>query len=680
MNKKLKNMEYLLNFGSAILTLSLIFIIFNLGDNLDLVKFILGSVSGCLLVGISSIIENKLKLPGSAKIFYFEGVLTFLWFFIFAGNACVFGEWFSEAGEGSQIFYAVLYFLITALFILTHIRFKNYTFINISYISTILGIYCLFEFLSLSFFEITLLLMTLLILLFVFTKEDKKYKFYRNILSVFMLIMLFAISANYEESLLCLVGVVLEVISILIVAIKSKDNESKYYCLVIYYYLMGIITNVFDSVIDPKILLVLVVATTCFIDLAINYFIKYFGDASLKFNKFIFPIFIYLMSIYASELADGLFVTVTLLTLIASIGILIMFKGDSFEKYVFPLKLGFFLFSVMYLVSNHLFVIPSLVYIFILNLLYLIFYLRTKDKKLKIEYTVIAIFLMIAGLNIGADSNVVNFLSILFMMLLDYLILIISSDRDSTTLGKAMYIIVLVASLISVGSYDIGAIRYLIETIFLLVLFISNDKIKLNVGITLPLICFSLCSYMDEVITNDIVQVILNNLMLLITTGLFSYYIFDGDNEDKFFAVAFALIEIVFLFSITDMILSIYALSVIVAVILLAFKINYKASYTSGIVVGIISLLLLINSIEGMSASIYLLILGFGVIAFAIYMISKYNKDNEQVNDTTNISTELKEIKEDKQEVIQLEKICSDCGEKIPEGNKFCGKCGKKVD
>ena len=51
MNRKLKNMEYLLNFGSFILFFAIIYIVGSLNEVSDLVKFVLGVVSSLGVIG-----------------------------------------------------------------------------------------------------------------------------------------------------------------------------------------------------------------------------------------------------------------------------------------------------------------------------------------------------------------------------------------------------------------------------------------------------------------------------------------------------------------------------------------------------------------------------------------------------------------------------------------------------
>ena len=48
-----------------------------------------------------------------------------------------------------------------------------------------------------------------------------------------------------------------------------------------------------------------------------------------------------------------------------------------------------------------------------------------KDSKLKIEYTILILLLLLSSLTIEDNTSIVNFLVTLFMMLLDYLLLIV---------------------------------------------------------------------------------------------------------------------------------------------------------------------------------------------------------------------------------------------------------------
>ena len=73
MNRKLKNMEYLLNFGSFILFFAIIYIVGSLNEVSDLVKFVLGVVSSLGVIGLSFLVSNSLKMESSARLIHLEG-------------------------------------------------------------------------------------------------------------------------------------------------------------------------------------------------------------------------------------------------------------------------------------------------------------------------------------------------------------------------------------------------------------------------------------------------------------------------------------------------------------------------------------------------------------------------------------------------------------------------------
>jgi hypothetical protein len=92
----------------------------------------------------------------------------------------------------------------------------------------------------------------------------------------------------------------------------------------------------------------------------------------------------------------------------------------------------------------------------------------------------------------------------------------------------------LIASLLTLGVYDIGSVKYLIETLFLLILFAANDKVKFNVGITLPLIAINLSTYISDVLSNNTLSLILINLLWIVTAILFSYYLLGYVSNESF--------------------------------------------------------------------------------------------------------------------------------------------------
>ena len=282
-----------------------------------------------------------------------------------------------------------------------------------------------------------------------------------------------------------------------------------------------------------------------------------------------------------------------------------------------------------------------------------------KNDRVRGVYTVLSIAMLLWGMMVTDSESLVSYISILFMMLFDYLVLIVRGNKDVTLLGKIIYSVMLIASLSMLSNYDaVGDVRYLLETIFLLLLFVSNDKLRFNVGLTIPLTVFSLSTYISLVVVNYTVSSILVNILVVLGTILFAYYMFKRDeHKDLFLALILGMIVARFaIMNFGDTILSIYAISIIVAGIITSLKINYRKSFISGICVVIISLVMILRSIEGIPASVYLLLLGLGVVGFAVYMIAKYQKtENEKV------------------------RFCEQCGTKHVGPVETCTKCGAKI-
>ena len=659
MNRKLKNMEYLLNFGSFILFFAIIYIVGSLNEVSDLVKFVLGVVSSLGVIGLSFLVSNSLKMESSARLIHLEGCFLISFFYFLAGDNGIFGTWFNPSGGGSELFYAVLFLLITILLILSKVRFKDYSYIHLSYVSILLFIFNIFKFLSLSYLEISVILVFLVLIPFIFIKDQKKCNFIRYILIGVMAYSNILVFSYLKIDLFSITSIILSIIGISFIAIKSKDIESKYFSILYYYFLFILIGELFsNNSVDPKLIYVLISLFACSVDLILNYCNKYFGNQASKFNKIVFTVF--MLFLISCELMSsyGALLVVSIFVLLSSVTVLKLFKDDKLEKYLFPLKITLFTYALINFVSNVVINIPVMVSLFVMNAILLVFYKMGKDSKLNIEYTILILLLLLSGLTIEDNTSIVNFLVTLFMMLLDYLLLIVGENKDIKISGKIVYSIMLIASLLTLGVYDIGSVKYLIETLFLLILFAANDKVKFNVGITLPLIAINLSTYISDVLSNNTLSLILINLLWIVTAILFSYYLLKRDDQrDLLLSILLTFIVGVFIFNtVSDMLLAIYAISVSVMIIIGANKVNYKKLFSVGIGLGILSLVMLMLSIEGIPASVYLLFLGIAVVAFAIYMIGKYQKiENEKV------------------------RYCEECGTKLVGKVNQCTNCGKKV-
>lgn len=654
MNRKLKNMEYLLNFGSLILLFAILFIVGNISDYDGLVKVISGIVCSLGLFGLSYVIDKNLKMTGSAKLIHYEASFLLAWFYLMAGELEIFGEWFTMFGEGEGIFYAIWCFMLSSLLVLTHVRFKDYKYINFSYVSTLFGIFFIFEYLSLTMLENLLIINVLILVYYLLSKKERTYNYLRYLLSISVLFSTFFVDSDVvlTSALLLIVNLV----SVISIAIKSKDKESKLFAVGTYYWLLFASAQLIS--VSDEVSIVIIACLACLADLLLNYFVKYFNEFSLKFNKIVNTVFITALCIISLNMHYMAFVMISIFVFISSITTLLVFKNDKAEKYFFPVKVGLFVYSLLILFSRNIYDVPELVMIFVMNLVYLALFKMSKEQKIRSEHTVLALVLLAYGLIISGGNSIINFIAILFMMLLDYLVLVISLDKDSTLLGKTVYTLMLGASLISLLIYDIGDVKYLVETIFLLVLFIANDKVKYNTGITIPVLAITLNTYITSVITDAAFSDIITNIIWIVSSLLFSHYMFEKTySKDKFLSTLLGVVMAIFIISNAgNMLETIYALSIIVVGMICASKFYYKKLFNTGIAIGVLSLFMILTSVDGIPASVYLLVLGIGVIGFAIYMISKYTKEeNEKV------------------------RFCEECGTKLIGNVENCTKCGKKV-
>ena len=125
--KKLKNLDYGLSLGIAILFIAVISLF--CGENIKEVFSLIG-LSGVFFL-LALLFKNVLQVPISSRSSYACGCLTLIATHIFLGTTSLFGNWFSFAGDGCRIFLASIALLVIILSLLTMIIYKNYKMIHI---------------------------------------------------------------------------------------------------------------------------------------------------------------------------------------------------------------------------------------------------------------------------------------------------------------------------------------------------------------------------------------------------------------------------------------------------------------------------------------------------------------------------------------------------------------------
>ena len=228
MNKKLRNMEYLLNFGSFILMFAIMFVVWSIDESLLGIKLVIGVISALIMLFASFAIDKNLKLTDSAKLFHFESIFLFFWFLLQAAQLGLFGEWIQT--DGALVFDSIYCILLGIASILTHVRYKNYLYINLCYAPFILSIYTLFEYLDISFFTTTLVVMLSIFIIYVLKKD--LIGFFTPILSFIHVVPTIGISLYLyfflDKSIIPFILVIMVTVPIMVEGlITAYDNIDK---------------------------------------------------------------------------------------------------------------------------------------------------------------------------------------------------------------------------------------------------------------------------------------------------------------------------------------------------------------------------------------------------------------------------------------------------------------------
>lgn len=619
----------------------------------NVLKCVIQMGIGIGLLGIACKSFEEETFKDISKIPFLLSLLSFFITYIFIGTQGLFGSAFSFYGEWSQLFVASLWLVLALLSSLMVIRYKEYLFVYVMVVSFLLFITSLLTmFIHSNLLVLFIVSIFMGILHFIKNEHVKKLGKYASLgLMLFSCLFFFSEENVYFLFLLSLV----HIINLLIILYHDSSDECQMISLLLSsIYFLCLYSN-YSA--EGQLFLPMMTIEIALIEICVNCFSLFKNTFLKKLAKLLCTIG-YLIILYSVESGKALAVILVLLSITATVNLFI-FKHDENEKNVVFIKALF----ALLIVGNLMFPenIKYYLLLVIINFMALVVAFVGKKPLLKKEMKLLTI--VFSCFLVFKDFENLQFIVTSLVILINYLFFTFSMKEQEEKYKKTHYFITLGFLFILMEQYPCN-LAYLVLSCVLLLLCALHYENHLYMGITLPFILYVLLQYIAGIFEYSSITMVAEYLLLYFVGFVFSLKIV---NKSK---VAWLNLIFVFLSLCCfgeDTLLT--TLLVLVASIVLFFISKEAGSSRAfGIVFGILSLIDLMEYLEGLGAFALLLVLGLSLLLG----VFKSFKEPEKAGIKKEIPQSSKSV--------NTPHFCGNCGEHLEKGDKFCGSCGKKIE
>lgn len=648
MNKKIKNLGYVLNFAAIIILIAVLGIV--LTSNLSYeIKALLIVIYSATQFIFYVIVKKFLKIDMSSKWFYSVGFFSSLVALIVFYKSNYLLELFNNSGF-IYIYLAMVFMYIGIFFIISSKIFKNYKLLKITYLSAFLMVCSLLIYYKIDIFYILLLLsvISLIINVMFYNKSiGSVSKLFGYILPCILIVV------GSSNAVRLLILTIINTLNIFSIMYRNKDLESSLLSILV---LFGNYF-IFDSSLINNFELKYSVPIIISFNLMLGLLIEYIGLVKKKGLIATYKIIIYISSIFIilwilKDLRITSLIASSLL-LISLITNKVIFKDDKFNKYIIPIGVFIELITVVNLIAFY-FNISNSISLFIINIFLLVLYKFSSLKELKIVYSILT-GLILASLVLISSTTIISYISTLGVLLLDYLF-IVKLDKSRREADYILYTILLVLSFIQLNYLNINHVKYLLIAFLYLLLLYKNRNDKYKSSISLIVLVLSIINYFNGVITTFWLNTILNSLILILASIVLSYLVELREKDRNIFVIILidlTMINLLQFRSSFSIMLYIFTIALIILIHGITNEQN-KLSLISGIIFIFISASSLLFELASIPMFVYLLLMGILLMISVIYLINKQSKE-DNVN------------------------YCSNCGTKLDKEDKYCNNCGEKI-
>ena len=665
MNSKLKNMEIILNIGSIILFLAGLGILITPDLNSNIIKSIISFCIGGISLLFSFICSKVLNVKSSSKLLYYLSMIIICITYAFGGFNGLYGGYFGYDLEGSELFLSSIYLLIAILSIITKCLFKNYSILHLAFIAIYVSIYHLFIHFSFNY-QIAFIVIGALLFIGTFLNNGIIKNF--SITASYTYVLL-SILIGYSDSLM-LSSLLFSINMLVIYNALYKDNNVICELVALGFIVASIIIfgNIISNNFDVSVSYIITAFVIGILELLIHHYKVIDSNVNKIFYKTVFVVMYLVLSILSIDTGVTTFLPVTIFMILSSIAYTHILKSG--DDYLQGIKILVFMLALLLNVDEFIFDFSDIVYVYILGLSSVMMFLFSKRDSLKITSELASFILLVPLIVMTKETNLVFYITSTLLIAL-YVFVFLSDmssiDKNFNSCLSSLYCYALFALTID----SIEPIRFLLSSIVLLAIMVLVRKDNTKFVIALFFMFFTIKGFINHLVPildiDGNFHVIINSIILILTIITFAYKIFDNKKTRNIFLTLFSVLQLYFLLMYDELPIVLYILILSLLLLVLGgINRELKSLFIVGIIFTIISILNIMNFIDGLPVSVYFIIIGITLIVTISILIYRYQRkpEEEKVN---NIPLEIKI------------RYCSNCGTKNKDNDKYCENCGSNL-
>lgn len=641
-------------------------------------------VMGLVFLGLSKFSEKKLKIRRTTIGYYILGLSFLLFSWIGIGYFGIFSTWFCYSGGGRNLVYFITLILISIILFIISKKFSKKEYAYIAYMNIYLSIYHLFSFIGLTIIQIITILTVISIFANILLKEKNKFplKDINKVLSYIYWILIIS-NCTQENFIIISIASILNIINLLYLSGKSKDNVYNIFTIIISYFL--ILTSVvnIDLNLDKSLTLLGIISI---FSLLLRFSKPTQQKTLLNTNQLIYIITSIIIVIVISTYDSGIkLLLASIIQLLTNILNSINWYKNNYHEisyYTQPLSIALLAFCLSIIIDANAFTFTLTNFLSLLCLIFASMHLVIKEKRLKQEYFVS--FIVITILTYLVNFITKDILTSLAMIILSVYIYFSKNKIEQFNNFKLIaYLFILLnintaiytVNILSLPNSYNCLIVLLIYGILLLAINDKKLKIATYIALLLPLYNMLNNAFNDVIIK----QILFNLLQIYILFLIIKLFIKNKDIIDIIASIGLVIIILQVLF-VKDILMILYIGLLGLIVIMTSFNNKeYKTIFYTGVGITIANIIIqLWDYWEQVPFWLYLLLAGIFLIVVVTYkeMTKKESLEKTIKQDTI----QLKEKNQSEDKIKNNEKIlyCPQCGTKN-RGGKFCSSCGKNL-
>lgn len=680
MNSKLKNMEIILNIGSIILFLAGLGILITPDLDSNLLKFIISFSIGGISLLFSFICSKVLNIKKSSKLLYYLSMIIICITYAFGGFNGLYGGYFGYDLEGSELFLSSIYLLIALLSIITKCLFKNYSILHLAFIAIYVFVYHLFIHFSFNY-QTAFIVIGVLLFIGTFFKNGNIKNFCITASYTYVLLSLLI---GYSDSLL-LSSLLFSINMLVIYNALYKDNNVICELVTLGFIVASVI--IFGSIISSNFDLSVSYIITAFVigilELLIHHYKVIDSDVNKVFYKTVFIVMYLILSILSIDTGVTTFLPITIFMTLSSISYMYILKSG--EDSLLGIKILVFMLALLLNIDEFIFDFSDIVYVYILGLSSVMMFLFSKRDSLKITSELASFVLLVPLIVMTKETNLVFYITSTLLIAL-YVFVFLSDmsaiDKNFNSCLSSIYCYALFALTID----SVEPIRFLLSSIVLLAIMVLVRKDNTKFVIALFFMFFTIKGFINHLVPilniDGNFHIIINSIILILTVLTFTYKIFDNSRSRNIFLTLFSVLQLYLLLMYDGLPIVLYILMLSLLLLVIGgISKDLKSLFIVGIIFTIISILNIMNYLDGLPVSVYFIIIGITLIVSISILIYRYQRkpEVEKVSNTTTLEIKNRYCSNCRSKIKDNDKYCENCGSNLSGLNNYCGNCGSKI-